>query len=1078
MNKYGLHSLLSRGTKTWQNGNRETTIDLTLVSNELAERMIKCVIYETEHGSDHRAIETELDITIPGQPVETRLLFKNAPWSKIRDQITDHLRQTAQGGSVQQQTDRLMTAVLEAVNTLTPRAKPSPYTKRWWTADLTALRRIYTYWRNRARTQRRTGQIQSILEQQAKDAAREYHYSIRRQRNTHWEAFLADDSNIWQAAKYQNTDKSSTADRIPPLKRADDTITKNNVEQTAELASTFFPSLPTEIKEEGSRSQRKPLPMVQLTMEEVERAVSTAKPWKAPGHDGLPAMVWKQIWPAVKERVLELFQTSLSEGTLPAQWKQAKIIPLKKPNKGDYTVPKAWRPISLLPTLGKLLEAVIAERISYMAETSGLLPANHFGARRGRSAEQDLLLLQEHIYQAWRSRKVLSLISFDVKGAYNGVYRERLLQRLTARGIPTILVRWIEAFCSERTASFVINGTVSQQQRLPQAGLPQGSPLSPVLFLFFNADLVQRQINKNGGALAFVDDYNAWITGPTAAANRDGIQTIINQAMEWERRSGATFEADKTAIIHFSRSKDRLDSTPFTIKGKTVTPSNAVKILGLTMDTELRYKQHLANAASKGLKAAMALRRLRLTSPSMARRLFEAKVAPVMDYAANVWMHAGGESGTSTMNRVQKLGAQAVTGAFRTVATAVSEAEACIRPISERYAQRATKLWISLTALSKTHPLSRSKLEAFKRFKSPLQRLGQTHRHISTDGMEVIQSHTVAPWEERVSIIIEPDREKSKEEAKAVRGIIIASSSSVRKRKIGMGGVIIIPSSTPGNNQSFAYSVTLGTRAEQNPYTAELAAMAMALRCLPQSIRGRHITILTSNQAALQALRQPRCQSGQSIIAEIYSTIKELKTRYNTVLFRWIPAGNDLDIGAEAKKAARQATQAERIPEGPIQRARSTTINIALDKRGVRKIPNGVGTYSKEIDIALPGKHTRVLYDSLKRKEANLLIQLRTGKIRLNKYLYQIGAAESPRCACGYTEETVKHFLFRCTRWTSQRILMLQQTEDRRGNLSFALGGKTPTDKDPWTPNIGAVRATIKYAIATGRLEDKQSSNI
>jgi hypothetical protein len=70
---------------------------------------------------------------------------------------------------------------------------------------------------------------------------------------------------------------------------------------------------------------------------------------------------------------------------------------------------------------------VIAERISHVIETHGLLLENHFEARKLRSAKQALLVLQEQIYKAWRSRKVLSLISFNVKGAYNGVYKERLL---------------------------------------------------------------------------------------------------------------------------------------------------------------------------------------------------------------------------------------------------------------------------------------------------------------------------------------------------------------------------------------------------------------------------------------------------------------------------------------------------------------------------------------------------------------------------------------------------------------------------------------------------------------------------
>jgi hypothetical protein len=88
----------------------------------------------------------------------------------------------------------------------------------------------------------------------------------------------------------------------------------------------------------------------------------------------------------------------------------------------------------------------------------------------------------------------------------------------------------------------MVNGHLSPRAALQQAGLPQGSPLSPMLFLFFNADLVQRRIDRNGGAIAFVDDYTAWVTGASAAANRQSIQGIVDEATKWERKSGATFE--------------------------------------------------------------------------------------------------------------------------------------------------------------------------------------------------------------------------------------------------------------------------------------------------------------------------------------------------------------------------------------------------------------------------------------------------------------------------------------------------------------------------------------------------------
>ncbi|KJZ69719.1 hypothetical protein HIM_10888 [Hirsutella minnesotensis 3608] len=375
MSDFGLCSLLPRGTKTWQGRDKESTIDLVLASAELADEVTSCVIHPTEHGSDHRAIQTTFDIRVPERTFPQRLLLRNAPWTAIAARVEDELRPLPWTVGVQTQADQLMRVVTKVLQDLTPRAQPPPYAKRWWTKDLTRLRRMYTY--------------------------------------------------------------------------------EGKGEQAEELLSTFFPPLPSRIEPEGERPQRGEIAMPDLTLQEIEEKVMAAKPWKAPGEDGLPAIVWKKLWHVVKVRVWTLFDSSLREGVVPHQWRTAKIIPLRKPGKGDYTLAKAWRPISLLSTLGKILEAVVADRISYAVEAHVLLPANHFGARKRRSADQALVLLQERIYKAWRMGRVLSLISFDVKGAYNGVCKERLLDRMRARGIPDRLVVWMDAFCSERTASVV-----------------------------------------------------------------------------------------------------------------------------------------------------------------------------------------------------------------------------------------------------------------------------------------------------------------------------------------------------------------------------------------------------------------------------------------------------------------------------------------------------------------------------------------------------------------------------------------------------------------------------------------------
>ena len=101
MNRWSLESLLPRDTKTWQNATRATTIDLMLASQELASNVLRCKVHDTEHGSDHRAIETALDVDIPVHATQPRLLFKNAPWKAIRERIAQALQDRPAYGDVQ-----------------------------------------------------------------------------------------------------------------------------------------------------------------------------------------------------------------------------------------------------------------------------------------------------------------------------------------------------------------------------------------------------------------------------------------------------------------------------------------------------------------------------------------------------------------------------------------------------------------------------------------------------------------------------------------------------------------------------------------------------------------------------------------------------------------------------------------------------------------------------------------------------------------------------------------------------------------------------------------------------------------
>ena len=244
----------------------------------------------------------------------------------------------------------------------------------------------------------------------------------------------------------------------------------------------------------------------------------------------------------------------------------------------------------------------------------------------------------------------------------------------------------------------MLNGVESTIHDIQHAGLPQGSPLSPILFLFYNADLVAFKSNSRGGSIAFIDDLTVWVVGPNAAANVKRLQEeILPQIERWSHQSGATFEPDKTELVHFTRNKRQVEETPsMQFMGHTIDSTDTVKILGVVLDSQLRFKQHAARASKRGEKAALALKRMVGLRPSAARQLFMATVAPVMDYAAPVWWPTMPNSTAHQLQRATFIGATACTGMFKSACREVAIAEASLQSSEERLKEHTRRYWIKL----------------------------------------------------------------------------------------------------------------------------------------------------------------------------------------------------------------------------------------------------------------------------------------------------------------------------------------------------------------------------------------------
>jgi hypothetical protein len=132
------------------------------------------------------------------------------------------------------------------------------------------------------------------------------------------------------------------------------------------------------------------------------------------------------------------------------------------------------------------------------------------------------------------------------------VATELEIRRLRQRQILETIMGWVEDFCADGRLC-IVNRFTSEVRVLLRVELPQNSTLAPILFLFFNADLVQNTL-RNVGSMGYVGDYSASVVGPSAEENTRAIQDEVLPMLEnWERTSGSEFEASKTSFIHLTR---------------------------------------------------------------------------------------------------------------------------------------------------------------------------------------------------------------------------------------------------------------------------------------------------------------------------------------------------------------------------------------------------------------------------------------------------------------------------------------------------------------------------------------------
>ena len=222
------------------------------------------------------------------------------------------------------------------------------------------------------------------------------------------------------------------------------------------------------------------LPFIDVTPEEISDAISKNNANSAPGHSQITYKVLKWTWANQNGRkhITALLQKCLRNGYHPKSWRKAIAIALPKPNKPDYSNPRAYRLITLLECLAKVLERIVAKRLTFLAGKLNLVSPNQFGGRSNCSTDDAILTFLSDVQTAWSSGNVTSALTFDIKGYFDFVNHKRLLCELRRKNLPLEYVKWTASFLSNREAAICIDGNYGDMKPV-QNGIPQGSPVSP-----------------------------------------------------------------------------------------------------------------------------------------------------------------------------------------------------------------------------------------------------------------------------------------------------------------------------------------------------------------------------------------------------------------------------------------------------------------------------------------------------------------------------------------------------------------------------------------------------------------------
>lgn len=375
-----------------------------------------------------------------------------------------------------------------------------------------------------------------------------------------------------------------------------------------------------------------------ISPSEVMKVIKRLKPRKAPGYDKISNKIIKQLNKYTIAAITAIFNGILRLNYFPEAWKVAIILPFRKPGK-DPRLAINYRPISLLPTLSKIFEKLLLNRLNKFLTISKAIPDEQFGFRSNHSCTHQLLRLTENIADGFQKKKHTVAIFLDIAQAYDRVWHTGLMYKLRILGVPDYIQKLIYGFLQDRSFFVKVNDTLSTQRKIT-AGVPQGSALSPTLFNIYISDIPKMTYSK---LALFADDTALFSSHENVIIARNRIQNNIKQIVTWTNQWRIKLNPTKCQAKIFTLRRPKIPPNIKIHNNPIIWNNGPVKYLGVLFDKRLTWKPHVLATVNKTYGKIMKLYPFINRKSSLKIQyqllLFKAVILPSLTYACPVWVN-------------------------------------------------------------------------------------------------------------------------------------------------------------------------------------------------------------------------------------------------------------------------------------------------------------------------------------------------------------------------------------------------------------------------------------------------------